>query len=262
MRVAVFGVTNWDDEDHAKEKAPTLIEWEQRVRAFIPQCTELFLTTGSYSPPEFNPLDIPIYQARLYKGIHYSVRNNYFHFGLKTGIWKKILDDNFDLLIHCQCTRFLGRSLEDEINEFMNRNEKLMAPLWTIPDETSIDVGFMCMKPTAAVYYAAAGHRYSLDQFEETINCEYEALLLFKKSWYNPWPSMPTTKQLRIVYSSDDPLGLVAPSTDISDKQYFCSLPIIANGKHVSDEFLQAWQEANPIPDKTVKSAYKSTPTA
>jgi len=249
MKIAVFGVTHWDDEVGAATQEPVISEWERRVRAFIPQCTQIFLSTGSYSPPEFCPIDVPVVQAEMYRGAPYSMRNNYFHYGFKTGIWKKVLDNDFDLLIHCQTTRFLGEDMTNHITEFMNRDELLMAPRFSSLIGSSIDVGFMCMKKQAALYYTATGRRQSFSLDEINLNCEEEAYMMFNGSWYNPWLDIPTIRQLDISYCRDD-IGIVynSPFT-ITDIDKFRSLPLIANGKHVTDEFLEEWKLAHPIPN-------------
>lgn len=248
MKVAVFGVANWDNEEQARELAPTLIEWEQRIRAFIPQCTELFLTTGSYSPPEFSPIDVPVYQTEMYRSLPYGVKNSYFHYGFKTGVWKKLLDNDFDVLIHCQATRFIGRDIGDEIQQFMDSSDVIMAPRFASTVGTSIDVGFMCMKKPAVLYYGATGHRQSFEQHPTTINCEEEAFIMFSDRWNNPWPGMLTTKQLDISSTAGTSFSAEQSCFTITDKEYFCTFPIIANGKHVQDDFLEAWRAANPLP--------------
>lgn len=242
MRVVVFGVTNWDDKSQAEKQTTQLRKWEERVRAFIPNVTEVFLTCGSYSPPEFNPTDLPIHQVPMYRGAPYSVQNNYFHLGLKTGLWKKCIDDDYDLLIHCQTTRFISSAVTDALNKFMDMPELVMAPRFSSMIGTSIDVGFLAMKPKAVLYYCAAGHRYSLHQTNKCLNCEEEAYLLFNETWFEPFPQCITTKQLDISAEYDDPYN--SPFT-IKRLKDFIQYPIIATGKHVEPHYLQEWEKYN-----------------
>lgn len=261
MKIIVYGVTNWDSsEEFEKEcyicnKAFNLIEWYNRNVTFIPNIHHMFLTTGTYSDPSLNPIPAPLYQLPFFKVLPYTAQNNYFRVGFMIGIWKALMDfPDFDLLIHVQTTRLIGKDLTPYIEEFMERDEQLMAMRFTSGknrenDIKGIDVGFMAMKRNAALMYAVGGRRFSCDNNPSPMNCEDEAYLMFKDSWMVLWPEIPTPKQYDLTYRSGMSPEEKSNSDswyDITDIDYFKNLPIIANGKHVDHDFYEAWLNANP----------------
>jgi len=266
MKILVYGVTHWDGpEDFNKtccivhDKRRTHIEWYNRVCTFIPNA-DVFLTTGTYSDPRLNPLPVELIQIPFKKVFKYTHQNNFFRNGFMTGIWKALLDcPDFDLLIHCQVTRYLGTDLSGYLQEFMNRPEQLFSIRFTSGfnkqlDVKGIDVGFMAMKKNAALMYAVGGLRQSCDRSPFVMNCEEEAYLMFKTSWWNPWPQIPTVKQIDTTYNALrsgnlHSWGESLPKKsfyDITDIDYFKKLPIIANSIHVTDTYLLEWLKANP----------------
>jgi hypothetical protein len=260
MKIVVYGVTNWDSrQDFGRSCSKcnleqNLIEWYNRVLKFIPGTHKLFLTTGTYSDPRLNPIPVDLIQIPFFKTLEYSPQNNYFRNGFMVGIWKALLDyADFDLLIQCQTTRIIGQDLSGILEEFMKRDEQLLAPRFTSGTNNnynikSIDVGFMVMKKNAALMYAVAGKRQSCDSHNSPMNCEDEAYLMFKNSWWNPWPNIPTLKQLDLTANTASDFG---GSTDswynITDLEYFKKMPIIAIGKHVELDYYNEWLKANPV---------------
>lgn len=266
MKIVVFGVTHWDNEEEFLpscsncNKGTMLIEWYNRVFNFIPNPHKVFLAAGSESNPALNPLPIDLYQIYFKKIFPYSNQNLYFRLGFMTGIWKALLDfPDFDLLIHVQCARYLGKDLTPYLKEFLQRDEQVMAfnlksQIPEVAGEQTwevMDVGFMAMKKPAALMYAATGYRQSCDPNANVIAVEDEALLMFKDSWWNPFPEIPTIRQRDLAYETlcnesfiDYNVG--ESRFEVTDIEYFKTLPIIANGKHVTKEFLDAWLEANP----------------
>lgn len=267
MKILVYGVTHWHGPQDFKKKCcivhdKQLIhqEWYNRVSTFIPN-SEIFLTTGTYSDPSLNPLPVELVQIPFRKMIEYSLQNNFFRNGFMTGIWKALLDHpDFDLLIHCQITRYIGVDLTSYIQEFMSRPEQLFSIRFTSGfkkqlDVRGIDVGFMAMKRNAALMYAVGGLRQSCDASFYPLNCEEEAYLMFKDSWWNPWPNIPTVKQLDRTYQAlkknvmTEEMSKKLPEHSlytITDLEYFKKLPIIASSYHVSDKYLIEWLRANP----------------
>jgi len=262
MKIVVFGVTHWDDEKDLNSpscpihnKRATLIEWYNRVFSFIPNPEKVFLAAGTYSDPKLNPLPLELIQIGFKKYIRYSRQNNYFRLGFMTGIWKGLLDyPDFDLLIHVQCTRYLGRDFTPWLNEFMKREEQLMAfsltsepPVYSDGEiYKAIDVGFMAMKKPAALMYAATGLRQCCERVVDALNCEEEAFNMFEGSWWNPYPEMPTMRQRDLAHEEGGLVEEGSSKFEITDIDYYKSLPIIANGKHFTGEFAQAWVDANP----------------
>lgn len=262
MKILVYGVTNWDSAEDLDSdcrcrkcnKRDGLIEWYNRVLKFLPEPYKVFLTGGTYSDPRLNPIPVDLVQIPLLKALEYSHQNSYFRNGFMVGVWKALLDyADFDLLIHCQTTRLIGQDLSQIIGEFMVRDEQLLGPRFTSGcgrpfDESGIDVGFMAMKRNAALMYAVAGRRQSCDNYHLPMNCEKEAYLMFKNSWWNPWPSIPTLKQKDLTAHTASDFGEEIVSWyDITDIEYFKKLPIIATGKHVTSDYYNEWLNANPV---------------
>jgi len=260
MKILVYGVTHWDSEKDFESpcikcnRRDGLIEWYNRVLRFLPEPHKTFLTAGTYSDPRLNPIPVDLVQIPLQKALNYSHQNSYYRNGFMVGIWKALLDyPDFDLLIHCQTTRLIGQDLTKIINEFMQREEQLLGPRFTSGantkySETGIDVGFMAMKKNAALMYAVAGRRQSCDNYFLPINCEKEAYLMFKNSWWNPWPKIPTLKQHDLTARTAKDFGReVSTWYDITDIEYFKKLPIIATGKHVDIDYYIEWLRANPV---------------
>lgn len=253
MKVIIFGATHWEkEEEFLRETYNTgeiLIEWYSRVFKYLPQSHKMFLTSGTSIDSKFNPLPIELIQTDFRKTIRHSNQNNYLKLAILTGIWKSILDyTDFDLLIHIQTNRFIGKNFINWIEEFMKREEQLMAfnlssSLLEEDKQTEklIDLGFMAMKKPAALIYAIAGLRQCCESNPFPITCEGEAFRLFQNSWWNPLPEMATMRQ------KDNLSNSINSQYEITDIEKFKTLPIIAAGQHVTGEFLNAWFEANKI---------------
>jgi hypothetical protein len=249
MKVFVFGVTNWNDHSEAFNQKRDLEQWYLRNNTFLPT-NEMFLTAGTYSDPRFNPLPLPLHQIGFSSPeTPYSVQNNYWRIGFQTAVWKIFLMNvAFDLAIHVQCTRLIGQDLRPLVEEFMQRDEVVMAPSFKSGcGIDGIDVGFMAMKPVALSLYAVSGHRQSCDPNPKCMNCEEEAYEFYKDQWWNPWPNILTLKQYDRAWEADELNEDKKSPYEITDLDYFCNLPIIAIGKHVSPEYQKAWMKKNPI---------------
>lgn len=258
MKLLIYGVTNWEDKSEFESscikcnKGYNLIQWYNRIVTFIPAAKKIFITTGTWSDPSLVPIPVEVVQIPFIKTIPYTNQNSYFRVGLMTGIWKALLNyPDFDILLHCQTSRLLGQNILPLLEEFMKSKEQLMAMRFTSGKNresgtNGIDVGFMAMKRNAALMYAVAGRRQSCENNPEPMTCEEEAYLLFKDSWKVMWPEIPTPKQRDLTYEG---LTYNPPKDswyEITDIEYFKKLPIIANGKHITHEFYEAWLEANP----------------
>jgi len=264
VNILVYGVTYWDTEEDINSRKEQHLEWYRRVQKFIPENKEIFITAGSYSPPEYNPLPCKLYQAPLFRPLPYSKQNCYFRHGFLTGIWKSLIDyRDIDLIVHCQTRHFLGIDLTQYLEEFLQRDELLMSINFTGDNNClqGIDVGFMVMKPAGALLYTIRNYRQTCDEDMNCLNCEEEALEIYKDLWWNPWPDIPTFKQIDWIYREEpeeidgtivttinpDTIKTKQSRSDITDIEYFKQLPMIATGHHVTEEFYQAWLKAHPI---------------
>lgn len=246
----MFGVGNWDDKDDADRQQDLLREWQVRGEAFI-NPEYFFISPGSYSPPEYNPTTLPIHQIQFYRPWEYSRQNNYYRLGFQSGLYRSLQDfPDADLIIHYQCSRLIGRDLRSLLEEFMEREEQLLAPSFVSGClEPSLDVGFMAMKPRAANFLVATGLRQNCDPDPNVMNCEEEVHTLLKDSWWNPWPEMTTTRQLDFpTRISNMELGTNFIPYDIESIDEYGNLPIIAIFlKHCSQTFYDYWLKKNPV---------------
>lgn len=269
MKILVYGTTHWDNIEEVNFKKASLEEWYKRIKKNIPQASDIFLTSGSYSDPTLNPLPCPLYQIPFFRPFPYSQQNCFFRTGFLTGIWKALIDfADFDILIHCQTRHFLGEDLTPYLKEFMTRKEVVMSINHTSNGGhlKGIDVGFIAMKRAAALLYTVSGYRQTCDDNPGVLAVEEEAYMMFENMWYSPWGEIPTFKQIdwpwRVsrkmkivngVLSSEinnfkeDYINSEPSPFDITDIEYFKKLPFIATSFHVTDEFLNEWKKAHPL---------------
>ena len=269
MKVIVYGTSHWDNEEEIDFKRESLNEWYKRVEKFIPGASNIFLTTGSYSDPNLNPLPCPLYQVPFFRPFVYSQQNCYFRTGFLTGIWKSLIDfSDFDILVHCQTRHLLGENMIPFLEEFIKRDEVVMSIHHTSNGGgiKGIDVGFMAMKKPAALLYTVSAERQTCDSNPHVIGVEEEALKMFDGLWYTPWDNIPTVRQIdwpwrtcktaqivnnvlcsRINNFKEDYKNSEPSPLDITDIEYFKKLPFIATSYHVTDEFLNEWKKAHPV---------------
>jgi len=245
MKVVVYGVVHWDSEKHAKEQRSDLIEWYTRVKKFIP-CDDIFLTAGTYSNPQFNPLPIPIINNGIKYTNEYSIEWNYFRNGFMTGIWHASMNLDFDILFHVQCRNLIGEDLSPYLENFYNREEIMMAPQWKASRwGITVEVSLMAMKNDAVKKYVGGGLRPSLALYSPVLNTELEAFHLFNENgqWYNPFYWITSTRKR-------DPdkwnAGRKYSQWDVPMNR-FLKLPFIAINKHCSKEEADEWRKENPI---------------
>jgi len=239
MKIVVFGVGNWDSQAQADFLKPSYEEWRGRVRYFCNE-PEMFIATGTYSNPKEAPLNVPIIQNGITKTRPYSKNWNYFRNGFMTGCWHSILNMEFDVLFHVQCRTLLGADMMSNLHRFMDSSKQIMAPRYvskTREIENSIEVGCMAMKSDAVRLFTSFGFRPSLSPSAQ-VNCETEALELFKDSWYNPYPEINSCRKRESSFGKD--------GEDDLSKEEFMKLPLIAAQKHASGQDVKDWCAAHP----------------
>jgi hypothetical protein len=258
LKIIVFGVHHWPNREPTTAEKQHADEWYKRIKAFIPNTSKVIVTTGTYSNINHSPFpaEVEIVQNKIPYTDTYSREMNYFRNGFMTGIWNALInEDDWDILFHVQCRVLLGKSLTDEIAEFMNtRDKKVMAPRYTQKIGSSIEISIFAMKPFAVRKYATSGVRQSLNIYEAPdVNCEEEAIIMFSNTWFNPWQDVITTRQLDFF---DDEPGSVANDASwvyspfaILNANVIKSLPFIStNDKHIEHDALNLWKENHPCP--------------
>jgi hypothetical protein len=246
MKIIVFGVGNWDSKAQSDALKPSYEEWRNRVRYFCGD-PEMFISTGTYSDPNFNPLNIPLVQNGITKTRPYSKNWNYFKNGFNTGCWNALINKEFDILLHVQCRTLLGEDLTTNLHNFMDSTKQIMAPRWiskTKKIKNSVEVGMMAMKPDAVRIITSFGIRPAFSPIGQ-LNCETEALELFSDSWYNPYQSINSIRKRDT--------GLGKDSEYDVPRDEFLSLPMIAAQKHASKMDVEDWCAEHPC---TVKGGF------
>ena len=247
MKIIVFGTTNWDSEEQFNldckicNKKEQLYEWYNRAFKFITNPYKVFITAGSESNTDINPLPVDLFQIGFKKTIRHSNQNNYFRLALMTGVWKTLLEyPDFDLLIHIQCNYLLGKDFGPLLSEFMQREEQLMALNFksALPagmqaknNNCFIETGFMALKRPAAQIYVAAGMRQCCDPDPYPLSCEEEAYTMFANSWWNPIPDILTIRQRDRVFeevcnSQQMAIEIGSSEMEIKDIDYFKTLEL------------------------------------
>jgi hypothetical protein len=238
MNVLVYGVTNWDDKSHADSESKVLHEWYDRTSSFV-NYNDIFLSTGTYSDPEFNPLDIPVIQNNLPKTEEYGRGWNYFRNGFVTGIWSALFRDDWDILLHNQCRILLGEDMNKHLEAFMDSPELIMAPKFSNVACLAVEIGFLAMKREAALRVVTQSRRPSLYHDDHAVvNCEDEIYQLFSDSWYDPF-DIRTTRKRDWNWPEESPYHL--------EMEEFLSLPLISASHHATSEEIDEWINKHPI---------------
>ena len=239
MKVLTFGVTNWNDKSEAEIYESTLHAWYKRTKAYV-NSNEIFLSTGSYSNPKYNPLDIPLIQNGLFKTKKYGRGWNYFRNGFITGLWYSLFKTDWDIVLHNQCRMFLGEDMNHYLEEFYKRDELIMAPKFSNIACTVVEVGFIAMKREAVLKIVTQGERPSLWENDfEVPNVEDEMYHLFCDSWYDPF-QLRTTRKRDWNYPNPSPYHL--------EMDEFLNLPLISTSHHATTEEINAWCELHKLP--------------
>ena len=238
MNVLVYGVTNWDNKSQAERQTKSLTEWYNRTTKYV-DYSDIFLTSGSYSDPEYNPLDVPLIQNGLQHTRDYGRGWNYFRNGFITGIWYALFKQDWDVLLHNQCRMFLGEDMNDKLERFHDRPELIMAPKFSNIACVAVEVGCVAMKREAAVKIISESRRPSLSYDDYSVmNCEDELLDIFEDSWYDPF-NIRTTRKKDWNWPEPSPFHL--------GTKEFLDLPIISASHHCTDAEIDEWMAKHPI---------------
>lgn len=239
MKIVVFGVTYWNDERQARGQKDDLYEWRDRINKFL-DYPKTFLTAGSYSDPKLNPTSIPLIQIKTHITRFPSVPYNYWRSGLMTGFYHSLINEDFDILIHCQDNVLLGKNLINELFYFYNNNYEIMSPKVLNFMGSNIETGFMALKRDAVLKYVNSGKRQSLEE-NQWLNVEQEATELFSESWFNPFTDVTSIRKTALI---DNKHPEISSRYNLSIEK-FLSLPMILTSKCSPKEKI-LWMESNP----------------
>ena len=239
MRILVFGVGNWNTQEEAESIRDDLIEWNNRINAFLGN-PKIFIASGTYSDPMFNPLNIDLVQIGLHKKKEYSKKWNYFQVGFLSGLYHSLFNPDWDILIHCQCRTFIGIDMIPLIEEFSKRKEQVCALSWMCTSGKIPETGFLAMKPDAVKKIVTQTTRTPLSENDNEINSEDDLADLFHNNWWNPYPNIMTIRKDGKYNGFDDETKI--------DMNTFLNLPIVAGTVHCHREELKSWCEKHPIP--------------
>ncbi len=253
MNVIVYGVHHWSNEPQTLEHINSCQEWYNRIIKFIPNVNKVIIATGNLCNPEFSPFpkEVQIVQNNIPYTQEYTRDYNYFRNGFMTGIWHSLLNEkNWDILFHIQGRVLIGEPLGDFLEFFNKSNYLVMAPKFTQFIGTSIEISIFAMKLDAVRKYATSTVRASFNVYGlPDLNCEEEAYVMFNDSWYNPWKSLLTTRQIDTFVDDEGCIGegMEYSPFAILNPQHIIKLPFISTGeKHITNESLKLWKEYHP----------------
>lgn len=206
MKVIAFCTTNWSDAEEANRKSHDLIRWRNYMRSeFGP--FEMFMASGSYSNPEFNPLpDVPLINSGAVFEKPYSANQCYALCAISAALWHCNFRDNWDIGISMQSDVLVNCDLPSIVSEFCSRPEYVMAPsMW---GGTGLDDNLYCIKRHGVAMYLHGRRRANLinPPQNDPLMPEVEFAQIWKGVWWNPWPKLATIRQDgRPEYDSEAP---------------------------------------------------------
>lgn len=249
MKILVYGVSNWNNNTPSNQ-IDLNHEWYRRIIKHIPNVSKVLVTTGNYSDPSCTPFpkEVQIVQNNIPFTEPYSAKHNYFRNGFLTGVWYALLQpEPWDILCHIQTRVLIGCDLSNEFNTFTNNNKQVMCARLINSTGYTMEISLFAMKRQAVETYATKGYRHSFENHNSIYipTCEEEAFKLFQSSWYNPWPTVVSTRQ--------HDFSLLPKNTnehtcfEIVNECLYEQLPFISTGKHASQYFIEKWRTKNSI---------------
>lgn len=197
MKIIAFTTAHWHDEDHAKSQREHLEQWESVTRKLF-NPNHLFIACGTYSNPEFCPVDVAVVNS----GIKYTKPYDifYWHYAacaFTAGFAFALQSySDWDFLVCYDHDTILGNvDLNALAKEFIERTEVLMSPAWCQSPDGSLSF----WKPDAAAMFLHMRKRANLiekkEGVPEPILVEHEWREIYEGRWWNPWPDIKGIRQ-------------------------------------------------------------------
>lgn len=208
MRLWLFAMSYWHDKTmadaHKKIGLFSLPEWKERVeRLFQPD--HIFLASGTYSDPSFNPINCPVVNAGVTwdlpaGGYHRNYAKCAFTAAMAYALNKR---NEWDLLIHLDNDCFLGSiDLDWLIREFWKRPEIICCAGTNCSAPSNPEGPLTLWKAEGAARLLHYRQSPNLLDSDESSNLAWdqECGYIYRNGrWWNPWPDVKD-----VVHVGDD----------------------------------------------------------
>lgn len=198
MNFIAFCTSYWHDANHALSKAESLRDWHARMLHYF-EPSYFFISCGTYSDPEFNPLedDAVIVNSGMKLTKPYDV--HYQHYSMcafSAACWHAVsLPFQWDLMLTLDTDTIVGNvDFDSLLREFMDRPEILLSTRWM----GLVDFGFSAWKREAAVRYLHYRRRPNIVEDKPgplPLLQEEENQLIYAGLDWNPWPDVRSIRQ-------------------------------------------------------------------
>jgi len=192
--------------------------------------------TTHFSDPEvmFAEFD-EILQFEMDEKILKDGQTNYIRIAILNGFYQYSLNYDIDLLIHVNENVYLNEDINPYIDEFMERDELIAAPHVLTESGKLLEAAFFMIKSDGIKKFIMETMCPSVSD-KPTLSIEKEFKEIFKDSWWNFLPHIPTIRYYDLTMSDrlDSPFTLM--------EKDFLNLPII-----YSSSFVKQWSEHNDI---------------
>ena len=176
MKIACYTTTYWKDKAYSSTKSsPELFRWERNVRN-VCDIDTIYMIAGTYSDPEFNPLNVKLINCNLPYNPYIGTC------AMVTGIWYFLLCTDCDVLFYLCQDGLVGQNISSMLNEFCSKSELAAAPNWG----NMIDNACFFLKRDGAKFLVHRRLRPDASEKEEMLD-EYEFAKILENKWWNNW---------------------------------------------------------------------------
>lgn len=195
MKIAVYSLTYWYTEAEAQSKKTELENWLSSIDNSI-KPDYVFLVSGTYSDPSFNPLPgIPLINTGIAKThgndfLYWSYANLAHTFG----IYNALINTDCDVCAQFSTDSVININYRPILEEFMKRPELVCAPGW----HYWIEDAAIFYKREGMLKYVSQRRRPCMMEPSDNktiMTTESEAKEIFDGRWWNPWPEFRTLRQ-------------------------------------------------------------------
>ena len=193
MKILAWTMAYWDSQEHAEAQTSVLEECAYRVRNYF-HPVDYFLSSGTFSDPEFRPIKPRVVNAGAPKTKPNDPWWNYAACAITAAFSHALNRDDWDLLVEHGTDVLVGALDFDALfREFLSRPELLLSESWHGRPGSLI-----ALKREGVARYQHGRLRPNLVEFSHTTEqllIEDELGVIFDGAWWNPWPQFPTLRQ-------------------------------------------------------------------
>ena len=244
MKLLAFGIFYWRSQSDAQKAKSSMVEWKKRLDHYLDD-PDIFITSGTYSDPKYNPTNMEFVQIDLPVTKPYSTGWNYWKHGFLTGVYHAMLNKrDWDVLCYVHYNLLLGENLIPKLKDFYDTPKEIASCSFIDPKGTFLEAGLMFLKKDAVLKYMTTNFKPCLDQ-SNRMYIEEEMMELFSDSWYNLYPEIPTfrTNSDR----SDEPDVMEYLENYSIDREQIPNLPFMFQTHFIEPE-IESWKRKHPLP--------------